>query len=197
MEALKRKLFDVLMYKMSVSDFEQLLYKELSAKESLIKDELFYNLVCTNYKKKDALEQIKQIVINHLSEEEVILFYIESFCVYSLKDPTIADLEKHINRLTKFMDFQQNEYPILWDFYHLESDIDLSKFGYYDEDEIFHLTFALAESIESALSECETQLEKLDVLNCQFYYDKRTAFDVSDLKETTWFGKLKRWLGSK
>lgn len=172
---MKEKVFSVLLEKMEINEFETWLYTEESIINSIEDDSFIYDLITINYKDKNAIPLLKEIVFKKIKYEEYITLVIERNCKRILELDEWDNIYKLFNEIFSFFDFDK-EYFLMWRFYSINSRIDLIDIGYETKASIINEMKELSLQIANQLKECNTAGERIKFLV--------EGFEDKSLKET-------------
>lgn len=167
METLKLKIFEVLVEKITVLEFENWLYNSEFLKEELKSNSLIFSLVDLNYRNDNIIKKLEEVTSGILCEEEKITLVIEQECRNIINVSNSKEIEKSVLRIIEDFDFD-DDFQVLWNFY----DIYHSFEGYYDAnyfggdfEAIDKETKALAEQTLKKIENCNNIQEKVGVLS--------------------------------
>ena len=184
---LKTKIFSVLLKKIEISEFETWLYNDESIINSIEDDSFIYDIITINYKDKNAISLLKEIVFEKIKYEEYIILIIELNCIRILELNEWNSIYKLFNEIFSFFDFD-NEYFLLWRFYSINSRIDLIDIGYETKASIINEMKKLSLQIINQLKQCNTSSERIKFLIEGFENSLMnkisTHADVSFIKES-------------
>ncbi|WP_336066898.1 hypothetical protein [Mesoflavibacter sp. CH_XMU1404-2] len=135
METLKRKIFDVLTGKITVSEFENWLYNCEEILENLDSNSFYFDVIEVNYKSNKWKQLLTNIFKEYISEEQIEVFRIENICEKIISSKTFD--ETHLILKEEFNGFNfDTNFSILWKLYFLYDIFDLVKEGFEQEGEL-------------------------------------------------------------
>ncbi|GAA3643282.1 hypothetical protein [Flavivirga jejuensis] len=118
MEVLKLKIFDVLIEKITVSEFENWLYNSEEIIENLNSNPYYFDLISINYKNEEWLKQLNNLIKEKYSEDYLIILKIEKGCLQICQSKTPYQVYQILSELIRDFDYDTN-FDILWKFYSL------------------------------------------------------------------------------
>lgn len=135
METLKRKIFDVLTGKITVSEFENWLYNCEEILENLDSNSFYLDVIEVNYKSNKWKQLLTNIFKENISEEQIEVFRIENICEKIISSKTFD--ETHLILKEEFKDFNYDtNFSILWKLYLLYDHFEFVIEGFKQEGEL-------------------------------------------------------------
>lgn len=135
METLKRKIFDVLTGKITVSEFENWLYNCEEILENLDSNSFYFDVIEVNYKSNKWKQLLTNIFKEYISEEQIEVFRIENICEKIISSKTFD--ETHLILKEEFKDFNYDtNFSILWKLYLLYDHFEFVIEGFKQEREL-------------------------------------------------------------
>lgn len=135
METLKRRIFNVLTGKITVSEFENWIYNCEEILENLDSNSFYFDVIEVNYKSNKWKQLLTNIFKEYISEEQIEVFRIENICEKIVSSKTFD--ETHLILKEDFKDFNYDtNFSILWKLYFLYDIFDLVKEGFEQEGEL-------------------------------------------------------------
>ncbi len=129
MKALKHKIFNVLIEKITVSEFENWLYNSEEIIENLDNNPYYFDLISINYKNDKWQNEFKNLVKKNYGTDLLILSRLEVICSKIIHSKNINDCHWLISEIIKDYNYE-TENIVLFDFYSLYSQFDLINLGY-------------------------------------------------------------------
>nr|WP_321233829.1 hypothetical protein [uncultured Psychroserpens sp.] len=160
MDALKLKIFDVLIEKISVSEFENWLYTSEEILSKVNDDSFIYELITINYKSKKWRLEIEELLYENLKKEDLMLMQIKNTC-YKLSNSKSYIVSSNI--LRNFMNYFD---------YNTDSSIQYEIYGLYCENELVGSGFRSEKEFNDAVKKVANEILEL-LYNCQDLNEKR------------------------
>ncbi len=129
MEALKLKIFNVLVDKITVSEFENWLYTSEEILGSLENNLLYFDVITINFRGKSWMSDLKSIVLNSLDSSYAEILEIKEICSKITSTKTHQETHKIINYLAQGFNYD-TDYLILWELYRLKDYFDYVEDGF-------------------------------------------------------------------
>jgi len=189
MKTLKLKIFDVLVEKITVLEFENWLYSSEFLKEELRSNSLIFNLVGLNYKKDGIIKKFKEITSEVFCDKERLTIRIELECRNIIKANNSEEIENSVLKIIEDFDFD-HDFHVLWDFHSLYNSFE----GYYDKNHsgcnfegTDEDTKTLAEQTLKRIGNCNNIEEKIDALSLE------KEVEEVEVKQNVSFEKRKKF----
>lgn len=128
MEALELKIFDVLVEKITVLEFENWLYESEEIIGDIELNALYFDAITINYRSKTWEMDLNAIAINHLGEKCCEILEIWKVCTSIIKSETFSETHNVLYGLAKDFDYE-TDYSIVSELYVLRDYFDLVSEG--------------------------------------------------------------------
>ena len=129
MEALKLKIFNVLVDKITVSEFEDWLYTSEEILNNLENNLLYFDVITIDFRGKSWRLDLKTIVLNALNSSYFEIIEIKEICSKIVNAKTYQEIHKVINHLEEDFNYD-TDYAILWELYKLKDYFDYVEGGF-------------------------------------------------------------------
>lgn len=129
MDALKLKIFDVLLDRITVSEFENWLYDSEEILENIKSNSLYFDVITINYRSRTWNTDLNNLVISSLGKNYYEILEIKKACSDIIESETFSEAHSVLNTLTQNFDFD-TDYSILWKLYTLKDYFDLVSEGF-------------------------------------------------------------------
>ena len=129
MEALKLKIFNVLVGKITVSEFEDWLYTSEELLNNLENNVLYFDVITINFRSKSWMSDLKNVVLNNLGSSYLEIHEIKVICSNIMNSKTFHETHKIVNDLARNFN-DDTDYTILWELYRLKDFFDYVEDGF-------------------------------------------------------------------
>lgn len=134
MEKIKEKSIDLLLGIISKEDFEMILYEKVKS-EDLIKNKLLFDLVNINYRNDNFKVYLLELIQENFPEETIIILKIHHYSTLIKDEDNYDKIYKNFYQIYKLIDFDK-DYQLLWDFYEIQTRLDLVGINYEKEENV-------------------------------------------------------------
>ncbi len=167
MEALKLKIFEVIGSRIAIEEFEKWLYGESNILKSIDSNTTIFDVITLNYKKSNCLAQLLKLSSDLFTYEEYALLRLVHSCrkIISTKSKSITF--KEIYELNRDFNFE-TEYRLIWLFYTLNEQIDLSKNGLIKELITLKTIRNHSQTVISKFRRSSSLSEMLEILHYEY-----------------------------
>jgi hypothetical protein len=194
METLKLKIFEVLVEKITILEFENWLYNSEFLKEELKSNSLIFSLVNLNYRKSDIIKRLEEISSEIFNEDDRLIIKIQSGCRNIVKANNSKEIEDNVLRIIENFDFD-DDFQVLWGFYDLYHSFEgycenylKSSFETIDEE-----TKQLAEETLELMENCKSIEDKINILSLKkevVKTEKKESFIIVENEKLTFLNKI-------
>ena len=162
-DKLKENIFLVLLGKSTALEFEKWLYEQEKIIELINENSFIYDLITLNYKNKNARFSLKQIAITKINYQEFIILSIEHKCNKIIESNEWENTYKSFYEIFSHFDYE-NDYSLMWEFYSINSRMDLIEIGYETKSSLLAEIKELAKKTINKLNKLNTSNEKIKLL---------------------------------
>lgn len=164
MEALKLKIFEVIGARIVIEEFENWLYNEFDLLKSIDSNTTLFDVITLNYKKSNCLAKLLKKSSELFTYEEYTLLRIVYSCRIIISTKSKSIIFKEISELNRDFDFE-TEYRLIWLFYALNEQIDLSKDGLIKESTTLKTIRNHSQTVISRFQRSSSLSEMLEILH--------------------------------
>jgi hypothetical protein len=136
MEEVKQKAIELILDIISKEDFEMMLYEKVKT-EDLLKNKLLFDFVDINYRKENFKLYLLELLEASIPKEVIIIFKVYLYSTLIKDEDDLNEIYKNFNKIYKLFDFD-TEYQLLWDFYEIETRLELIEIKYEKEENVIH-----------------------------------------------------------
>lgn len=136
MEEVKQKAIELILDIISKEDFEMMLYEKVKT-EDLLKNKLLFDFVDINYRKENFKLYLLELLEASIPKEGIIIFKVYLYSTLIKDEDDLNEIYKNFNKIYKLFDFD-TEYQLLWDFYEIETRLELIEIKYEKEENVIH-----------------------------------------------------------
>ena len=136
MEEVKQKAIELILDIISKEDFEMMLYEKVKT-EDLLKNKLLFDFVDINYRKENFKLYLLELLEASIPKEGIIIFKVYLYATLIKDEDDLNEIYKNFNKIYKLFDFD-TEYQLLWDFYEIETRLELIEIKYEKEENVIH-----------------------------------------------------------
>ncbi|RZN83860.1 MAG: hypothetical protein EVB11_03825 [Winogradskyella sp.] len=118
MKALKNKIYQLLIEKITVSEFENWLYNSEEILSKLNSNAFCFDVISIDYRSSDWHEELNKLIQTNFEDDYLEIIRIRKWCSKILKSQTFTEINDVFEIVYQNFDFD-TEYSIYWEFYTL------------------------------------------------------------------------------